>query len=283
MPLVAPHRPSTYDARPMAPEPRRVASSGPTPGSGLARNILIPTSIVLCFVLVYVVGVPVKWVLPIGAAFMLLYVLAPVLARRSLASFDREAVQLLASGRRSQLVARYRRALGMRLFAAPALVAQRRGMVASELGHASAARAAFEEASEGWGGEPPLAVRLGLAHASFALRDDGEAIRHYRRVLGEAPGLPHVARNLAHALARHGDDLVEAERLSADLLAKAGDGASAELALLRALVHAKRGQRGPARKLLRATEDATGLAVESLRAEVEAALGALKDVSRPSA
>lgn len=200
--------PARSAARSVAPEPRSVSSAAPSPA--LARNLLIPGSIVTCFVLVYVVGVRVEAAVSLGLAAMALYVTAPALGRRSLARFDRDTVQLLARGRRSALPGRYRRALAMRIFAPPALVAQRRGMVAAECGHPEAAREAFREALEGWEGEAPLAVRLGLAHASFALGDDLEAVRLYRAVLAESPELPQVARNLEHALARS----AEAERRS---------------------------------------------------------------------
>ncbi len=273
-PVIADDPASSYDARPMAVEPRRAASQAGAPAPALARNLLIPSSIVLCFVLVYVVGVPAQWVIPVGAAFMAIYVVAPVVGRRSLARFDRDAVQLLARGERHALPARYRRAVGMRLFAAPALVAQRRGMIAAECGRPDAACEAFAEAVAGWGGDAPLAVRLGLAHASFALGDDDEAIRSYRSVLLESPGLPNVARNLAHALARQGRDLAEAERLVEDLILEAGDAPSPQLSLLRGLVHARRGQRGPARKIRRANADASGPEVEALRADLERALEA---------
>jgi tetratricopeptide (TPR) repeat protein len=171
-----------------------------------------------------------------------------------------------------ELGPRYRRAIGMRLFEAPARVAERRGIVAAESGDSERARAAYQEAIEGYGeGAAPLAVRLGLAHTSYALGADDAAIRGYRTVLRDGASLPRVAKNLAHALARRGQDLGEAERLVEQLLRDAGE-ATAELKLLRALVHARRGQRGPARKLLKQTASAEGDAIAERRAEVEAAL-----------
>lgn len=242
------------------------------PPPALTRNALIPASIASCFVLVYVVEANPVWVFPVGLAVMALYLLAPGIGRRSLSRFDRDAVQLLARGKKSELEARYRRALGMRLFAAPAIVAERRGLVAAEVGAPERARDAYLAALEGYGpGEAPLSVRLGLAHACYALGDDEEAIRHYRAVVAESGGLPQVAQRFAHALARRGEALDEAERMAEPLLA--GDPPPERL-LIRALVHAKRGQARQARKLLARCAGAEGESVTQLRAEVVDALDA---------
>ncbi len=258
----------TY-ARARMTEPTRT----PEPAAALTRNALIPLSIATCFVLVYVVEAPPWTVLPIGLAVMALYLAAPGIGRRSLARFDRDLVQLLARGRRAELWARYHRALGMRLFEAPARVAERRGIVAAETGDPEGARDAYQEALEGYGeGAAPRAVHLGLAHASYALGDDDAAIRGYRAVLSSGASLPRVARNLAHALARHGQDLGQAERLVEQLLRETS-APPAELVLLRALVHARKGQRGPARKLL-ASAEGEGDAASQLREEVRRALEA---------
>lgn len=243
------------------------------PPAALSRNALIPASIAVCFVLVYVVEVRPFWVFPIGLGVMGLYLLAPRLGKRGLARFDRDAVQLLSSGRSNELDARYRRAIAMRLFEAPARVAERRGLVAAESGAPERARDAYLEALEGYGpGEAPLSVRLGLAHACYALGDDAEAIRGYRAIRKDAPGLPHVDQRYAHALARHGEDLEEAERVGAQLCAKPSPSAEAEL--VRALIHAKRGEPRPARALVSATRRADGALADALRAEVEEALTA---------
>jgi Tfp pilus assembly protein PilF len=214
---------------------------------------------------------------------MALYLLAPRLGKRSLARFDRDVVQLLARGERAGLDARYRRALGMRLFAAPAIVAERRGLCAAEVGSPERARAAYHDALEGYGpGEAPLSVRLGLAHACYALGDDEEAIRNYRAVAKESGGLPRVTQSFAHSLARRGEDLEEAERMAEQLLADAGASPPAEPLLLRALVHAKRGQKGPARKILKTTSDTDSELAARLRAEIESEI-ASGGATRPSA
>lgn len=260
--LVAPPASPSYDGSPM--------QSRVEPAPALTRNALIPASIASCFVLVYVVEANPAWVWPIGLSVMALYLLAPRIGQRSLARFDRDSVQLLAQGKKAELEARYRQAIGMRLFAAPAVVAERRGLVAAELGAPERAREAYLAALEGYPqGEAPLSVRLGLAHACYALGDDEEAIRHYRAVHASAGGLPRVKQSFAHALARRGESLDEAEKMAEELLAS---GEEPPRLLLRALVHAKRGQKRAAKDLLERTADASDPLSEQLRAEIDEAL-----------
>ncbi|MCA9608022.1 MAG: hypothetical protein KC619_20580 [Myxococcales bacterium] len=238
------------------------------PAPALTRHALIPLSLVVCFALVYWLRVAPWWVAVVGGPVIALYVLAPKIGQRSLARFDREAVQLLAKGRASALGARYARAIGMRLFAPPARVAERRGLVAAETGAPDRARVAYREAIAGYPEDrAPVSVRLGLAHACYALGDDREAIRLYRAILRAEGTFPNLERRLAHALARRGEDLKEAERLADEARRQSDD---PEAQLIRALVHARRGQRGPARKLLKATKSAEGL--DDLREEVEVAV-----------
>ncbi len=256
--LVAAAAAASYAPRPMTP-----------PAPSLVRHALIPASIVVCFWLIYGLEAPPWWVAVVGGPIVALYLLAPRIGRRSMARFDRVAVQHLAAGRPAALGPLYTASIGMRLFAPPALVAERRGLVAANAGAPGLAREAYRTAHAQYAeGEAPVAVELGLAHASFAIGDAREAILHYRRVLAVSGALPHVARNLAHALARQGEELDDAGRLADEAIAQAPDDAAAKL--VRALVYARRGRRGPARKLLRATGDADG--VEELREEVETAL-----------
>lgn len=243
--------------------------AAPEPAAALTRHALIPISLVVCFALVYWLRLAPGWVAAVGVPAVALYLLAPILGARSLARFDRDAVQLLASGRAGALRARLARALAMRLFAPPALVAERRGLVAAETGAPDRARAAYRAALAGYPeGRAPVAVRLGLAHACYALGDDREAIRLYRAIRAAEGTFPRLEKRLAHALARRGEDLKEAGRLADEALRR--DPGDAEASLVRALVHAKRGQRRSARKLLKATREAPG--VDALREEVEVAL-----------
>lgn len=242
---------------------------GADPAPSLTRHGLIPLSLVVCFVLVYVVKAAPAWVVLVGAPMVALYLLAPRWGRASLRRFDREVVGLLAKGRHDELSARFGAALGMRLFAPPAMVAERRGRVAFETGELREARAAFRAAMEGYPEDQvPAALLLGMGHASFALGEDRDAIEQYRAVLRQGTRFPRVTRNLARALARRGEELKDAERLADEGVREAtGD---PEARLVRALVHASRGQRGPARKILRATAEAENL--DDLREEIEVAL-----------
>lgn len=246
------------------------------PEPPVLRAALIPTSLVVVFLLMYGVGLPFFVAASASLPFLLLFLLAPAWARASTRSFDRDVVRLLAAGRTQQLEARLARALGMRLFAPPAWVAERRGLVASEKGAPGEARRAYRKAIKGYEDPEhvPMPVLLGYAHASYALGDDREAIQSYRRVLATQGPMPRLERNLAHALIRRGEDL----RQALDLLERAevqarDDAERAEVALIRALGEAKRGRRATAKAALRAHADSGGAAAEALRAELREELG----------
>jgi tetratricopeptide (TPR) repeat protein len=235
---------------------------------GATRELLLPAMFIVCFALYYWLEWP-RWAVFACAAPMLaLYGTAPLLAARSMAKFDRDSVQLLAARDPARLRARYRRALGMRLFAPPALLAERRAMVLLESGRARAARHAYLIALDELGAAAPLRVVLGFAHASFAVGDDDAAIRTYRQVLDSAGALPGVERKLAHALVRRGLELDVALTLLArtEREVTASD-ARAELLLLRALALAKLGEHARARELL-SQVDAQTDAARALRADV---------------
>ncbi len=245
--------------------PVLMAASDPAPA--LTRHALIPISLVVCFALVYWLRVGPIWIVAVALPALLLYVWAPALGARSLARFDRAVVQRLVAGRADELPGCYARALTMRALAAPAAVAERRGLVFAEAGQPQRARAAFRAAFDAYPeGRAPVAVRLGLAHASYAMGDDHTSIQIYREILRTEGSYPRLARHLAHSLARRGEDLKHAEELAEETLRESAD---AEAKLIRALVHAKRGQRGPARKLLKATREASGGDASSARAQLD--------------
>jgi tetratricopeptide (TPR) repeat protein len=210
--------------------------------------------------------------------------LAPNWARRSQLAFDRDVPALLTQGKPGALQNRFDRALGMRLFAPVAVSAERQGMVARENGRHAEARGAFALAQRSQGRAAPLAVRLGYAHACFAVGDDLAAIDAYRALIEAGDLLPGVERNLAHALIRQGQQLEEA----LGLLQRTEDtrrspAERAEVDLVRALAHAKLGQRVEAERLLSAAEGRIqdSAAHAQAEAEVHAVLGAA--VSRPRA
>ncbi|MGE3635532.1 MAG: tetratricopeptide repeat protein, partial [Sandaracinaceae bacterium] len=209
------------------------------PAPSLIRHALVPLSLVVCFSLVYLAGSPIIVAVIVGGALLALYLAAPTIGRRSLAAFDREAVRRLAQHRPDTLGSLYARAWGMRLFASPARVAERRGLAAAQAGDHTGARAAYDEAVALYPeGEAPLAVIVGAAHAAYALGQDESAIDLYGQVLAREPSFPKVARRLAHALARSGERLDRAEPRVERALSVAGDGADPELLLSAARVSA---------------------------------------------
>jgi tetratricopeptide (TPR) repeat protein len=203
------------------------------------------------FILYYFGEQPMWVVFTFAAPIVVLYALAPLWAARSLAAFDKDSVRILAQRDPAKLKARYARALGMRLFAPPAELAERKAMVMLECGAFRAAHAAFREALEELGPAASDRVVLGAAHASFAAGDHSSAIVLYRRVLKGVGALPGVERKLALALVRHGEDLGTAveilERTSHEVSAGA---ARQELLLVRALAHVKLGDAVLARAAL---------------------------------
>lgn len=218
---------------------------------GATREMLLPATMLACFAIYYLAEQPFWVVLACAIPMLALYALAPLIAKRSIANFDRDVIQLLAAGKPAALPARYARALGMRLFAPPGLRAERRAMVLAENGDVRGARAAYQEAHEEHAGSPPLRVLLGYAHASFAVRDDPRAIELYRKLLATSVPLPGVERNLAHALVRSGEDLREALTMLLRCEREpAPEPRAAELKLLRAVAHAKLGEHARARELM---------------------------------
>jgi hypothetical protein len=208
-----------------------------------------------------------------SAPLVLVYARAPAWADSSVASFDRDLVRLLSTGRRTALTGRYARSIGMRLFAPSAVSAERRALVAAENGLPREARASYRIAMQELGGRAPLRVLLGYAHACYELCDDGEAIRAYRDLLAQTTALPGVRRNLAHALVRRGEALREALELID------AEGASSsqllERELLRAVAYAKLGEHGRASELADRSRGAQGALADSLRLELQRALDGL--------
>lgn len=230
----------------------------------------MPLSVVSCVALYYLGHWPLTWVVFAAVPFTALFVAAPYLARASMTSFDRDVVGLLAKKTPAALEARFRRALAMRLFGPPVLVAERAGLVAWESGDPAKARHAYKEALDVYGANAPPSVVVGYAHACHAIGDDREAVRAYEQVLKSVGGIPRVHRNLAHALARTADEPREALRVADEALERCGDDVlAAELRLVKAIAHARLGDRLRARKLLREVEGREGGEIAALRAEVE--------------
>lgn len=252
------------------------------PEQSIWRAALIPLSLVVVFFLYYAGQVPFGAAASASIPFVALFLLAPLWAKRSTLRFDRDVVRLLTSDAADRLRGRLQQAVGMRLFAPPAWVHERRGLVASELGAHGEARQAYRKAMKGYDDpdEAPMAVLLGYAHASYALGDDIEAIRSYRKVLATQGAMPRLERNLAHALIRRDEDVREAMELldRAEPQARTAEERT-HVALIRALGDAKRGRRATAKNALREHGDAGSddEIAEGLLDELREELG----VSRP--
>jgi len=198
---------------------------------------------------------------------VLLYVWAPAWAKASAEALDRDALGLRASGRAAELPARYRRAVGLRLFGAPAAIEERLGAALLAAGDSRGAAAAYRDAIALAGEPVPLALLVGLAHSALEAGADDEAIGALRAVVAIDAGMPRIRPSLARALLRRGReaDLPEAAELAASL--PASD--EGERQLLQAYVLARRGQTAAARQALAEIEGGPA----PLRAEVETAAG----------
>jgi hypothetical protein len=247
-----------------------------------SRELILPVTVLGCFVLYYVLELPGWTVFALALPMGLLFALAPRWAARSVASFDRDLVRLLATGQRAALRRRYAYALGMRLFSPPAVSAERRAVVAAENGLPREAKAGYLVALHSYGKPAPLRVLLGYAHACYSLGDDTQAISTYRELLEHAGALPGVRRNLAHALVRRGESLREALELMDVDAATDGHGArGAERDLMRALAHAKLGERERATELAGRSAGADSELAESLRVALQRELDGIT-TARPA-
>jgi len=267
--LVAPPAPDPYDVQPMARQRRA------EPDPSLLQAGLIPLALVLLFFLIYAAQLPFFTAAILACPPILLFFAAPFWARRSVARFDRDAVHLLTTARVTDLDRRFGRAIGMRLFAPGALVAERRGMVAAEQGRPGEARRAYRKAMRGYeeSEHAPVSVQLGYAHASYTLGDDPEAVLVYRRLLAVEGALPGVRRNLAHALIRTRESLREAlGLLEAARREVSTEAARAEITLMEALGEARLGNRATAKSLSARVGDVDTPLGAELRVELDAEL-----------
>jgi tetratricopeptide (TPR) repeat protein len=239
------------------------------------RELLLPFGVGAAFVLHYVLHLP-AWVVGVSLVPLLaLFVWAPSWATRSTQAFDRDVVALLARRRPERLAGRYEQALGMRLFAPPAVSAERRALVAAESGQARAAYHAYRVALVEYGNAAPLRVLLGYGHAAFQTGDDAEAVRIYRQLADGHGSLPGVEINLAHALVRSGEAPRDAlPLLERALAAQPAPALRARLLLIRAIAHAKLGEAAAAREVLRQAEPLGVDEHHELREQLDVALDA---------
>ena len=227
------------DEREAAPEPARLSWRAPALFwlAGMAALVAGATSSIAIGVCV---AFPLMW----------LAVLAPIWASRSTQRFDRDLPGLLAARDQSAAFARLRGALGMQLFAAPHVTAERAGRLALELAAPRRARRAVSRALSAWSDEDaaPLSLRIGYAHACFEHGDDTEAIWIYRDLMSKET-LPRVGVRLAHALWRSGAGVREVLAVVAQSAPHADEAERADLLLVQALAESARGHRATAREL----------------------------------
>jgi tetratricopeptide (TPR) repeat protein len=262
---------TTIDSAAAAVYRRPVAKKrAPQPDPPLSRAALLPLALLLVFGLHFGVGVAFGWAVVASMPLIVLFITSPVWVRRSAEAFDRDAVALLASGRAQGLPARYRKALGLRLFGPKALRAARQAMVAAETGDPEQAKVEFARAFDGWEDpkNAPFAVRVGYAHACYATGDYPEAVIAYRKVLEERVALPRMRKNLAHALIEEGGGLRDALEVLDRADKEASDAEEKkELALLRAWALHAMGQKKKAKRLFKQNEDVdTDLAARARQA-----------------
>jgi hypothetical protein len=113
-------------------------------------------------------------------------------------------------------------------------------------------------------------VRLGHAHACYALGDDVEACWAYSRLLEQVGPLPRVATSYAHALHRRGADAEEiAQAIARAERSGTEDEERVVLSLLKAHLAARARQRSVARAAL------ATLSVRSARAPKSPRIDAL--------
>jgi len=179
-------------------EPRRAGFAEPS----LARLALLPVAAVVIVATRFLFATSMTVAMAVGAPLVLAFVLTPVWASAAVKRFDRNLVTRFVQGDLEGARTLFRKARMMRWFAAPAVVAERRGRIEAEAGEPEAARTAFEEARDAYRGRPPVGVMLGLGDAAYMLEDDDVAIDAYQDVLAWDPTMNRVRVALAHSLIR---------------------------------------------------------------------------------
>ncbi|GAB4203378.1 MAG: hypothetical protein OHK0013_17460 [Sandaracinaceae bacterium] len=245
----------------------------------------MPVSVLVSAALLYGAHWPFSWVLAVASAFLVLYLAAPSLARRSREAFDRDALAIRAGSQAPGplLEARLSRAWALRLFGAPSDLYARRGMICEETGRPRAARDHYRRALDAWEGEPPLATLAGYARAAYECGDDVEAVVALQKLLDRGAALPRVHVRLAHATIRSGLPDARVEGWLDAAAREARDvGERAEVARVRALFALARGDTGAAS---RARAEAplpvdASPALRALDAELEASMRTLRSEPR---
>ncbi len=224
------------------------------PGPSLGRQAILPITLVLAFGLYFLARVPPLGAMCVMGAGLILFTWAPILARDSRDAYDRAALALLTRGKGAEIAARLTSAWGLRAFGPPGELAARRGAAHAGSSHWKEAADAWREAIRAYPKGMPRAVALGFSHAAFEAGRDRDAIAGYRVLLERDAALPRVKVRLAHALARLGEDLDEADACLTAAESGAEGKAPATL-IARAAWLAARGRKKEARAHLESLSD----------------------------
>jgi tetratricopeptide (TPR) repeat protein len=222
------------------------------------RHLLLPVGLVLAVVLRWRLGWGKGATFGVALSFVALSFLMGPMVGRAKVAFDRALVRALQRGNRDALWPLYRRQWILRLFGERRFLAAKRGLIQMETGDPRGAADSFREALRGASeAERPLLDNY-LANALYALGEDGEAERTFRKLLADGADQPQVYHHLAHGILRRGGKAKEAAALLEKGLKTAGDGPTAvplRITLAEALVALRDTDR--ARRLLRESAQAS--------------------------
>jgi tetratricopeptide (TPR) repeat protein len=231
----------------------------------MRRQAILPITFVIAFALYFLARVPPLGAMCVMGAGLVFYTWAPILARDARDAYDRAALALLTKGKGAELRARLDGAWMFRAFAPPGEIAARRGAALAGSARWKDAAAAWREAVLAYPKGTPRAVALGFAHGAFEGGRDGDAVAGYRALLERDPGLPRVKVRLAHALARLGEQLDEADALLT-AAESGGEAKSSEVVIARAAWLAAQGRKKEARASLATLTDIPAHLVDEVAA-----------------
>ncbi len=219
------------------------------------RNLFLPATLVLVFLLKWKFDLQWWGLALILSALPIYYFVLPKIVAKKQRDFEREVLRLLQQGRKSELLAAYRRQHLLRLLAPGGQVQKQLGFIYSEIGDFDRARACYARAARQASAGDRLGILSGLAHSRYRSGDYEGAEAVYRELLRRGQQLPEVMGGLAHCLVLQERDLGEALR-HAKGAAGAASGGPLEVAARMTLAEVlmARGKPGKARRELESVE-----------------------------
>ncbi len=247
---------------------RRVSGSG-RPEIAL-RHLLLPAGLVLAIVLRWRFGWGKGGTFGVALSFVVLSLLMGPVVGRAKVAFDRALLRALQRGDRNALWPLYRRQWVLRAFGERRYLAAKRGLIQMEVGDPRAAAESFREALRGASAAERTLLDNYLANAQYALGDDADAERTFRKLIADGADQPQVYHHLAHGILRRGGKAKEAAALLEKGLRTAGSGPTAlPLRITLAEAHVALRDTDRARRLLREAADAADGPLGARRALVE--------------